>query len=413
MRRPDRGEDAKNLSLITISGALSLIVTVGLLSAALIKDRHEVRIRVHAAPIQPVAEAGPVSGDTRLYGTVTTRDGDTHTGFLRWDRNEGSWTDLLDADKVGLRGRVTQSGIRFGHIHRLEVLDGASALLTLKSGAETELTGGSTDLGGGLRALVVQAPGKEARELKWRDLKTVEFEAAPEGLLTQQGRIHGTLTTRSGMEFTGFITWDVDEIFTSDILDGDVDGRDVEIPFGAIASIQRDGSRGALVTLLDGEALRLTGSNDVDSSIRGISVSDPALGQVKLDWREFDQVTFWQPDHQPGYGYFDGGLPLRGTVVTESGREIGGEILWDNDEALSWEMLNGDCEGVEFHVEMGQIARIEKISGGALVELKDGRTYGLTGSNDVDDGNRGITVLDHDLSVEVEWDDFRELIIRR
>jgi hypothetical protein len=411
MRRPEPREDVKNLSLITVSGALSLIITGALLYAGLSRGHEQVRVEVRTQVVQPLGELGPVSGDTRLYGTVTTRQGRAHTGYIRWDRNEGSWSDLLDANKVGDGGRVTQSGVRFGHIHRIDVLDRESALLTMKSGHQTEMNGGATDLGSGLRALLVQEAGQGVQELGWRDLESVEFQSAPQGLAASEGRIFGTLTTRRGEDFTGYLTWDVDEIYTTDVLDGDADGVDQEIPFGAIASIQREGSRGAWVTLRDGDAILLTGSNDVDSDNRGISVSDPALGQVKVEWREMEMVRFWQPDTETGFGFFDGGHPIRGTVTTESGDAVTGEIAWDNDESYSWEMLNGDAGGVEFHVEMGQIARIQKTRRGSLVELKDGRSFELTGSNDVDDGNRGITIRTDNGEMEIEWEEFREMTL--
>ena len=121
----------------------------------------------------------------------------------------------------------------------------------------------------------------------------------------------------------------------------------------------------------------------------------------------------WVADFEPGYGYFDGGQPIRGVLVTESGAEYAGDIAWDNDEASSWEMLDGDIDGVEFQVEFSQIARLEKTRRGALVELRDGRSFELEGSNDVERGNRGITISVGDDSVEIEWDDFRELRIER
>ena len=35
----------------------------------------------------------------RIWGRVTTVTGDVHQGFIRWDRNEGGWADLLDGSK--------------------------------------------------------------------------------------------------------------------------------------------------------------------------------------------------------------------------------------------------------------------------------------------------------------------------
>ena len=409
MRRPDHKEDAKNLSLISVSGVIAFIVTAALIYAHDNMDRAPFPIPIPTTVITPMAELGPVSGSPRLYGTVATRRGATLTGFIRWDRNEGSWADVLDAQKLRARGNATQTGIRFGHVFRIERLNGDEALVTLKSGEQVRMGARATDLGDGLRALLVDVPGRGTQELEWRDLEVVEFEAAPEGLEPSEARNHGTLTTRSGLEFTGYIAWDVDEIYTTDVLDGEADGVDRDIPFGSIASIERAGSRGARVTLLDGNAMVLRGTNDVDSSIGGISVSDPTLGEVKLGWDEFDNVRFHPADAEPGRGFFDGSHPITGTVITEAGQEYTGRIAWDNDETGSWEMLNGEVDGVELQVEFGNIARIRKTGRGALVELRDGRTFELAGSNDVDDGNRGITVGSGDEAHEIEWEDFSEL----
>lgn len=410
---PGLGEDARNLTLIGVAGAAGLVIAVGLIAVNVASTVvREVRYEI-AAPRPAMAisldgiEIGPVSAAPLLYGTVHTRDGQAVTGFLRWDRNEGSWTDLLDANKA--RGRSSAiSGVRFGHVSRIEPTGNSEALFTLKSGEVVEMSARATDLGSALRALTVESPDGSV-ELRWRDLDAVEFLPAPEDLSPHRGRLHGTLTTRSGERFTGYVTWDVDEIYTSDVLDGEFDGRDVEIPFGAIESIERFSSRAATVRLKDGREYRLRGSNDVDSSIRGISVSDPGLGQVSMEWDEFDSVRFHPADAELSFSAFSGGERLVGTVVTWNGDELTGEIRWDDDEGRSWEMLNGEADDVEFHVEFGQIARIESLGDGARVELRDGRVFELDGSNDVDDGNRGIVIRIDGRETRVGWDSFKEL----
>jgi len=90
-------------------------------------------------------------------------------------------------------------------------------------------------------------------------------------------------------------------------------------------------------------------------------------------------------------------------------RTVKGEIAWDNDETRSWEMLNGEMDGIEFQIEFGNVARIRKTGRGALVELRDGRTFELDGSNDVDDGNRGISIWNGTLPQDVGWDEFAEV----
>lgn len=394
--------------------------------------------------------AGPGDPGDRLYGRVVTLGGEVFEGFIRWGSNEGSWTDVLngnkelpyenvrDAERLGMtRGvgdderaielfgiRVTwgggddypdevQSGIRFGHVAHLRVLDDDAALLVLKSGQEVELEGGSSDL---WPDLTVEDPDRGRVELDAHDLDEVEFMPVPHGIVPVGGeRLYGTLRTREGHEFTGYVAWDQDEILTTDILDGDEGSRDWEIPFGNVAAIERNGSRSARVILDTGEELVLDGSNDVDRSNRGIVIADPELGQVIVGWDAFSDLTFVPSPGTPGYDDFDGGYRLRGTVVARDGRELEGWIRWDNDEAYSWEILDGERRDVEFDVELGRVAVIERRGRrSAQVTLWDGRVFELEGSNDVDDGNKGIFVVDDrdDVSA-VAWEDFREVRFER
>jgi hypothetical protein len=412
----------------------------------------------------------------RIWGRVHTVSGEIHEGFIRWDRNEGSWVDQLDGSKglvpfqfqdwwklahpedqqrdriIELAGyRITwdddepvfpssvESGIRFGHIRRLTV-EGDTARLELRSGLVVELEGGATDLGGDLREILVKEPQGDVVELEWEDLEVVEFMAAPPAARAGDRRLHGTVELLEGPPFTGYISWDVDEVLTSDTLDGeDSEGRQREILFGRIAEIRPKGD-GAEITLTDGEKVELSGSDDVDDGNDGIQISDPGLGLVDVDWDEIEKVGFHPPETPVGLDAFDGGRRLRGTVVTADSTELTGWIRWDGDEAYSWELLDGRDGDLSFDVEFGQIASIERHHGennsinlgptgmsvthlvtqGAQITLRDGRVLQLDGSNDVDDTNHGIFVMEDEIGsspddeeaewVMVKWEDF--LVVR-
>jgi len=411
MGRWERREDAKNLTLIAAAAMVAALATGGLMLARSISAHGYVPpprpARAEVATYRFEAPA-PLSGSDRLYGRAWTVDGRELEGFIRWDRNEGSWTDVLDANKA-TGGRETQAGIRFGQIQRIQVEGSSRALFTLRSGEQVEMSARATDLGEGLRAFIIGDPGRGTSELGWDDLDAVEFFAAPDGDRPAESRLYGTLTTRWGDSFTGRIAWDVDEIYTTDILDGDRDGRRLKVPFGAIERIERRGSRSARVILVSGEKLNLSGTNDVNDENGGISVSDPSLGQVKVGWDDFADVTFAQAPADADRVLFDGGRDIAGTVVTEGGESLVGTVRWDNDEASTWEMLDGESRGVDFEIEFAQIARIEKSGRGALVTLRDGRSFELSGSNDVNDENRGIVVDTGNGVRKVPWEDFREL----
>ncbi|MGD2123648.1 MAG: hypothetical protein PVJ76_17990, partial [Gemmatimonadota bacterium] len=204
----------------------------------------------------------------RLWGRVTTVSGDVHEGFIRWDRNEATWADVLDGNKefkpfqfedwwnlanpgnrerdrvIELAGyRITwdddepefpeyhESGIRMGHIRRLTVVDSDRARLELRSGLVVELEGGATDIGRDLREILVNEATGGVVELKWEDLRSVDFSAPPSGTTAPGRRLHGTLVHDGGTRFTGYVAWDMDKSLTTDTLDG-YDSEDTrrEIP---------------------------------------------------------------------------------------------------------------------------------------------------------------------------------------
>lgn len=415
MNGPSRREDARNITLIAGGGLLGVLGTAALAAAftepLAAPTRHDViRVRVEAPPPKPApreaapTEAGPFEATDRLYGHVETRVGAVHTGLIRWDRNEGSWSDVLDAMKAERR-----AGLRFGHIRAIEPTGRRSARITLGSGGVIELSTRGTDLGATLREVVVDDPESGPVRLEWGDLERVELEPAPPDLVPSEGRLHGTLTTRSGLRFTGHVAWSVTDIYTSDVLDVRDRTGARHIPFGSIASIQRHDSRGAVVVRTDGSSLTLRGGADIGSSNDGITVSDPGLGEVKVTWNELASVRFHPAETVAPAKDFDGGGPMRGTVITEGGDSHSGIVVWDRDEAASWEMLDGSDRGVEFQVEFGNIARVAKTDSGALVELRDGRTLHLTSSNDVTASNRGVLVGGGGSIVDVPWRRFAEL----
>jgi hypothetical protein len=390
----------------------------------------------------------------RLYGRITTAGGDVLEGYLRWDRNEASWSDFLDGQKelpwehlaqaeeldpeyaearrrersieaFGVRitwevdddvepTRVT-SAVRFGRLAWLVVLDERRARLGLKDGSEIELRGASSDLGRGLRSLVVHDAREGEVELGWRDLDRIDFMPAPDGALPPaEERLHGTLRTRGGLELSGPVAWDLDEVFASDVLDGEsVDDRvDHEIPFGDVAAIEWESDRSARVVLRDGRDLVLRGTNDVNRDNRGVEVMDLDIGRAIVPWDEFSSLTFHAPGEGTGSAYaaFGGGGAIRGTVRTEQGEELVGTIRWDNDEQAGWELLDGRVDGIELDIEFDRIALIEKRESGVAVTLLDGRVLELEGTNDVDRANKGIFVTD-DAGVTslVRWSDFGSL----
>lgn len=393
---------------------------------------------------------GAQEGD-RLWGRVETVDGGVVEGFLRWGRAGAAWADILPGIRVipGEHYRIwsrawggdeepprrvvelmgyriswneddpdfplsAQSGVRFGRVREVEITETGEALISLRSGAEAVFQRGWRGPGGGGDLLEVDVPGRARVRVDWDDLAVVTFGTAPRAEAGSP-RLHGTVQDRWGVRYTGYLAWDRDELLSSDILDGEEGGREWEIPFRDIVTMERtwDGTR---VTLGDGSIRLLTGSNDVGRGHRGVAVSDPALGVVTLEWDDVEAVHLHPPEKATGYDTFHGGHRLRGEVVTLSGKVHSGAILWDADETWSWELLDGSFRDVGYAVEFGAVASIvRRSSRGAVVTLLDGRSFELEGSNDVGEGNRGIFV--HVVGTEgagaewvlVSWDELAEV----
>lgn len=389
---------------------------------------------------------GMAQNQSRIYGKIITVDGDEFTGLIRWDKNEASWVDILNGSKEISREKIREarqkyrelerkreesfwgiitrrrpsrdwsdaslSGIRFGHVQVLVPTGSNRALLTLKSGNQVEFINGSTDIGNDNRGIVIEDEKAGEIKLDWRDIERIDFMNTKSDATSNFGEaLYGTLTTRRGDSFTGLICWDVDEVFSSDILDGSERGRKRKIKFADIVWIERYSSSGAALKLKSGQEIVLRGSNDVDSGNRGILIADPGFGQVQVKWNDFKKLEFRSLEAPFSYNDFDGGKRIRGTVYMADNTSYTGVIRWDNDEEYTWELLDGEYDDMEFDIEFGKIKSIEKESSrAALVTVLDGRQFRLRGSNDVTDGNRGIfiEVTNGDLVV-VDWDDFKRV----
>ena len=389
----------------------ALITAAGLVLAA----------AVFAAGADSPSEAPPPSAGF-LYGSVETRHGETLTGFLRWDDEEAFWSDHFNGSKAELpylelagdrqpdpdgtwwqrlverlggdlglahEGRVV--AVRFGDLAKIEAGRGDEVVLTLRDGTELEVDGGSNDIGA---TVVVSGPEIGVVEVPWRKIDSVVFAPAPADADPGAFRLRGTVTTVDG-ELAGPIQWDSEECLSTDILDGDTDDGRVKLEMGRIGAIERRDGRSALVTLRDGTSMVLSGTNDVNRDIRGILVDDPRYGRVEVPWKAFERVVFDEAGGSgPGYADFPPPGRLAGTVTANSGERLAGRLVFDLDEAWSWEMLDGAVDDLDYSIPFALVASLEPAgSSGTVVRLRGGEELRLEGSHDVDPDNDGVAVL--------------------
>jgi len=263
-----------------------------------------------------------------------------------------------------------------------------------------------------------------------------------------QGFIYGSVATDRGDTLTGFLRWDNEEAYWDDLFhsyrenitwldDIDVevlkrerekayfeshglldrimyvveDGADPDFRryftcrFGDIRRIDIDEEEAITVTTNDGETHAIGGySNDVSADIR---VYEGGLDYEEIEWDDIASITFAQaPPEAVPYG-----TRLFGLVRTTEG-DLEGFIQWDKSENVSGDLLDGEDEdGEDQEIRMGDIIRLERHSKQASkVTLSDGRTLTLSGTNDVNDANRGIMVEVAGLGkVTLPWNRFKDV----
>jgi len=186
----------------------------------------------------------------------------------------------------------------------------------------------------------------------------------------------------------------------------------MSIEMGRIRAIEKRNRRGSLVVLKDGREFVLEGTNDVDSSLRGIHVDDPRFGRVKVSWEAFERVEFQEVDHSGrSYSDYRPAKHLRGTVTDYDGKTHSGELVFDLDETASWELLNGSRDDVEYIIPFDMVRSIEprRDNGSALV-LTSGAKIILFDGQDVSESNDGVVVVrENGRETYFAWDEVKRV----
>lgn len=354
-----------------------------------------------------------------IYGKVYTSR-NTYTGPIRWGKEEVFWSDLFNAAKtddsyeklvperksnedswfdydwnfgsIWENASSHQFTCQFGNMKEMIIRGRDEVKIKLKNGGEIEVDDNGNDMG---ESITVMDSELGEVGIDWDKIDRIEFLPTPKKLNQTFGApLYGTVEGSRREKYTGFIVWDNDERVSSDKLDGDGDDGDVSIRMGDIVSIERRG-RGVDVKTKSGREMYLTGSNDVNSENRGVLVVAPDIGIISFSWEAFRKVTFTAPPHS-GLAFDDYKAPkfMQGTVKHFDGRDVKGRIIYDVDEALDFEIIEGVENDIEYHLPLKNIRKITpRNSEYSEVELVNGQTLLLGDGRDVGEGNAGVLVF--------------------
>lgn len=366
-------------------------------------------------PAPPKTPPAPEAYQGFLYGRVTTVEGGTYEGRLRWGGDqEAFWDDYFNGPKHGnawlahvpsgqrpvehrtisilgfkiLQRRVPDKLDRvfmvpFGEIARIEAR-GRDVRVLLKNGTVADLDRlGASDIDDGLRIWDARRGTVFLDSLRIRSV-----ELLPTAPLAAPGRLQGTVHTRQG-DFTGFIQWNRDDCVGTDELRGYTASKELKLRFDTLRSIARSRD-GARVTLLDGRQIDLSDTPDAGHDNRGIYVEDPRYGRVTIPWDAFERADFTPGGSGPAYSDFPPGRPLAGSVTTRDGRHLAGRLVFDLDESETPDTLDASAKGVGYTLPFSRIAAIAPPG---RVTLRSGETLDLESAGDLGQANAGLLIF--------------------
>ena len=430
--------------------SVALATTLAVFSVAAVQGDPELDADARAAS-PAIIRANGHTHEGLIHGRVTTTDGSIYEGRLRWgDEEEALWgnyfngfkddnpwvayapperlpTERLSIDLFGIElaswERKTDLGrpfmARFGDIVRIEPR-GRDIQVTLKSGAVFDLDRfAADDLADGVRVWDNTHGTVDIGESRIRSIELVapahpgadsdpypDPDPGPDPL-------HGTVHTTQG-DFNGLVQWDREKAVGADELEGNTPDGARSLRFDTITSIARHSHDSARVTTLDGRDIVL--GNTRDGGNRGIYVDDRRYGRVLISWDTFERIVFSPGDTGPAYDDYPPGRPLKGDVITRSGRRFSGRLVYDLDESETTETLDAPSLGVDYTIPFGLIGSIvlPELRGtqNSTVTLLSGEALQLEPAGDLGAGNAGMLIFmaDGQHPEYVTWTDVRQVI---
>ena len=386
------------------------------------------KIARHRAESSAATPIAPVSGEVQkpadspagfIYGRVTTVDGATYEGRLRFGGDEeAAWGDYFNGNKkanpwvaylpsekvprdhesfeifgwkIGSRDKEVDLGrlfmARFGDIARIES-SGRDVKVTLKSGSLFDLKRlDASDFDDGVRVWDAKRGAVDLDSLR---IRTIELLPTPATLADVPYRLHGTVHTPKG-DFAGFIQWNRQRGLGTDELTGQTDAGAVRLRFDSIRTIGRREGEGAVATLLDGREIRIS---DHELGL-GTYVDDPRYGRVLVPWYVATSIDFSPGGSGPAYGDFPAGQPLTGSVTTVSGAKLKGRLVYDLDESESTQTLDAPLDGVDYTIPFGLVTSVVKEANTPFIKvvLQSGEELKLEPDGDLGERNAGILVF--------------------
>lgn len=226
-----------------------------------------------------------------LYGTVTTSAGNDLTGFIQWDTLKFLTTQHLEG-RIG--NNTENSELKFETIQSIEKKN-EGAVVELKSDKKVWLRGkdGASFLN---RGIVVMHPLWGRAIVDKKAFRAVRFMEVPHDLGYQRysrpNRIYATVRTTDGKIYKGNCTFDLDEDWSMELLEGSSNDVHFQIPFHQVSKIMPVNPGESKVILKNDKTLSLRSHNDITERNWGVIVWLANSKYQYIPWNKVSEIHF-------------------------------------------------------------------------------------------------------------------------
>jgi hypothetical protein len=225
-----------------------------------------------------------------LYGTVATSEGNL-TGFIQWDKTKFLSTQKLAGETNTLNKRLEYN---FETIAAIEKRD-KGAIVRFVNDKKAFLKN-SRDVSSTNRGIVVMNPVWGRAIVSWESFKSVVFTAVPGNPGYQSyikpKRIYASVSTRDKKLFKGNCSFDLDEEWNMELLEGNGNGINYQIPFKYISAIEVLNQEQSKVTLKDKRVMIMSNHNDVTDKNWGIIIWLANSEYQYIPWNKVNKIAF-------------------------------------------------------------------------------------------------------------------------
>lgn len=224
-----------------------------------------------------------------LYGTVHTVNGPI-SGLIKWDK-----TKFTTSAAIYGKNSDRTVGIKFSQIKKIEKKD-KGARITLHSGKQVFLKDGR-DVSAQNGGIIVANPDGGQALIAWSAFKSVIFhdqegESVTYGSFIKPRRIYAQAVESKNRILKGNCSFDMDEEWSFEMLEGTSNRIYYKIPFSNVAAIIPQNEKQSKVILKDQRSLTLSNENDVSALNWGLIIWLKNSKYQYFPWEEINKVQF-------------------------------------------------------------------------------------------------------------------------